>query len=296
VVPSFYEGFSFPIVEAMHFGVPIAASNASSLPEVAGEAALYFDPADCDEMAKTIGRLLGSRSERQRIIDVGRTRIEHFSETRSAKELIATYRDLARPPQNLSNRRGRIAYVSRMPAAKTGVARYSRDLLPHLMKHFDIDVYCQGPCATPNSHLAAHALEDYPPSAELYDLTIYEMGNSQFHDGIYGLMANYPGITFLHDCNLHDFIYHRALVWREDPLGYEMELATQYGVEGLRLARIVESAGLSPETAYGKPLFLTAVFSSRMLVLTSDSVPDDFRDVWNVPVDCIPLGIEVESI
>lgn len=56
--PSYYEGFGLPVLEAMQFSIPIAASNAASIPEVGGEAILYFDPFDTDAMADTMRLIL----------------------------------------------------------------------------------------------------------------------------------------------------------------------------------------------------------------------------------------------
>jgi len=109
-------------------------------------------------------------------------------------------------------------------------------------------------------------------------------------------MVNFPGITVLHDNNLHGFIYHRALVWRNEPHKYEMELAAQYGVDGLRLARIVENVGLSPEYAHNHPLYFTTAMSSEILVLTSDRVPPEFKDIWDTPVRCVPLGVKISAL
>ena len=56
--PSLYEGFGLPVLEALACGVPVATSNNSSLPEVGGECAIYFDPHDADDMARALARAL----------------------------------------------------------------------------------------------------------------------------------------------------------------------------------------------------------------------------------------------
>jgi glycosyltransferase involved in cell wall biosynthesis len=58
VFPSLYEGFGMPVVEAMHFGTPVACSDVTSLPEVAGDAALFFDPRRPEDVARAVERLL----------------------------------------------------------------------------------------------------------------------------------------------------------------------------------------------------------------------------------------------
>ena len=67
VFPSLYEGFGLPVLEAMARGVPVATSNRSSLPEVAGDAALLFDPTDVAAIRAAIERLLGDPAERERL-------------------------------------------------------------------------------------------------------------------------------------------------------------------------------------------------------------------------------------
>ena len=76
IFPSFYEGFGFPLAEAMWRGCPIACSNVSSLPEVADNAALLFDPFDLDDLARAVIRITSDKSLRLSLIERGLQRIE----------------------------------------------------------------------------------------------------------------------------------------------------------------------------------------------------------------------------
>ncbi len=79
VFPSLHEGFGFPVLEAQAVGVPVACSNTSSLPEVAGEAALLFDPFDVEAIARALETLVGDEAMRARLIEAGRRNLVRFS-------------------------------------------------------------------------------------------------------------------------------------------------------------------------------------------------------------------------
>lgn len=87
VYPSFFEGFGVPLVEAMSCNVPLAVSNSSSLPEVAGSAAIYFDPADTNQIAEAMQRLVSEPELRASLVEHGKKQREKFSWDRSAKKL-----------------------------------------------------------------------------------------------------------------------------------------------------------------------------------------------------------------
>jgi glycosyltransferase involved in cell wall biosynthesis len=90
--PALYEGFGLPVLEAMARGVPVACSNRSSLPEVAGDAALLFDPTDVDAIRTAIERLLGDAALRDRLTDAGRRRAARFTWEATAQGTVDAYR------------------------------------------------------------------------------------------------------------------------------------------------------------------------------------------------------------
>lgn len=91
VFPSLYEGFGFPVLEAMACGAPVACSTASALGEVAGDAASLFDPLDSEAIASVLSALLADPDRLKSLAETGPRRAARFAWERTAAETIETY-------------------------------------------------------------------------------------------------------------------------------------------------------------------------------------------------------------
>ena len=91
VYPSLMEGFGMPVLEAMYRGVPVACSNVSAMPEVAGDAAELFDPYDPGAIAAAVSRLLHDPARREELVARGHERWKAFSWDRAADETLRVY-------------------------------------------------------------------------------------------------------------------------------------------------------------------------------------------------------------
>jgi glycosyltransferase involved in cell wall biosynthesis len=93
--PSRYEGFGFPLLEAMASGVPVVSTRVGSIPEVAGDAAMLVEPGDPDALAGAIERVATDTALRAELVPQGYAQAQRFSWSRTAHDLAAVYRNLA---------------------------------------------------------------------------------------------------------------------------------------------------------------------------------------------------------
>jgi len=95
VLPSLEEGFGLPAVEAMACGTPVAASNRGSLPEVLGDAGVFFEPQDVENMAAVIKQILSDDTRREEMSRAGLNRSKQFMWKKAANDLLAIFEELA---------------------------------------------------------------------------------------------------------------------------------------------------------------------------------------------------------
>ena len=95
ILPSLYEGFGLPVLEAMKQGCPVITSNISSLPEAGGDACLYVDPEDIDDIAQKITKLVDHDKLRKELIEKGKAQVKKFSWEKTAKETLKVLEEVA---------------------------------------------------------------------------------------------------------------------------------------------------------------------------------------------------------
>jgi glycosyltransferase involved in cell wall biosynthesis len=207
VFPSWHEGFGLPVLEAMRCRAPVIGSNASSIPEIIGMKAALFDPKSDVAIKNAIYLGLTNKSFRSKLIKNGITQAAKFSWDKTAKRSIKVIENLfegRKQRKNLSFlkwQRIKLAYISPLPPARSGIADYSADLLPYLSRFYDIDVIYDGAVSdlrvTKNCKIRSH--QWFLNHAETYERVLYQFGNSEFHQHMFDLLKIHPGVVCLHD-------------------------------------------------------------------------------------------------
>jgi glycosyltransferase involved in cell wall biosynthesis len=120
--PSLWEGFGLPPVEAMACGTPVACSSAGSLPEVVGDAGVFFDPTDVESITEALRKLLGDRPLRHRLALRALQRASQFTWTRAAQGLLGCFEELE-PKHRRTTRRDRAITSVTPPAYRPGSSK-----------------------------------------------------------------------------------------------------------------------------------------------------------------------------
>jgi len=94
VQPSFVEGFGFGPLEALSYSTPVAVSNAGAMPEALGDAALYFDPNNFEDIAEKMKKALKSAEWRERLVKNGKKRLERYDWKKCAEKTLSLYREI----------------------------------------------------------------------------------------------------------------------------------------------------------------------------------------------------------
>jgi glycosyltransferase involved in cell wall biosynthesis len=182
-----------------------------------------------------------------------------------------------------------IAYFSPLPPTRSGIADYSRELLPYLARRADVTLFVAAP-QIPDSlreNLTVRRIEDYPLVHCEYDIAIYQMGNSIHHEAIYSTLLRYPGIVVLHEYFLHHFVV-ACTIGQGSFAGYIREMGYALGPQGLRLACQIRQGTHEPPF-FEVPLNNRALDSSLGMIVHSEYMRRHVRKTHcHLPTSVIP--------
>jgi glycosyltransferase involved in cell wall biosynthesis len=296
VFPSLHEGFGLPALEAMQCGAPVIGSDRSSIPEVIDRADALFDPRDVSVIRDALLTALADTPHLDRLRHYSAERAGKFSWDDVGKRAIGAFEDLHRScgaarASRPHTAKPRMAYVSPLPPAQSGVATYSRDLLPHLAAYYDIDVVVEWAFQADRVPGASKIIDaqTFLTRATSYDRVIYQVGNSGFHDYMLRLLEAVPGMVVLHDFHLGGLIRHSSVGEGGEP-AWLSALYRAHGA-GAVLDTLGESAPNDIAAVY--PLSTTVVGQSFGAIVHSayaESLaadwlsPDALRRISRVPL------------
>ena len=227
IFPSLQEGFGLPALEAMACGASTIAAHASSIPEVVGLEEALFDPESEADIARLISKTLADGAFRARLREHGLARAQKFSWDETARRALDAIEHGMTGRKSIPVMRPsplpRLAFVSPLPPARTGIADYSAELLPALAQHYEIVLIVDQETVDKATIGVEFPIRDpawLRANAESIDRVVYQMGNSPFHDYMRELMIEVPGTVVLHDfflSALYSWVEHAAVsrVWTQ---------------------------------------------------------------------------------
>jgi len=287
--PSLYEGFGLPVLEAMSRGCPVITSNISSIPEVCENAAIYVDPYKPDEIAKAIELILNKNKLKTKLIVLGSKQSTKFAWSRVAFEVLEGFEALSCKPLHCRKHpRYKLAYFTPLNPLRSGISDYSEDLLPRLGNFVDIDIFVDTDYLPDNKNIK-QLFNIYPfnkfdemNNVSPYDLCVYQIGNSIYHNYMLDYLNKYPGISVLHDVTLCGLILpacsNKGVFDKNKFLEY---VFTSYGYN--RYSKIkndfVTNNSLDPYERYPHDLslnFSKIILDRSILTLVHNSFAKDF--------------------
>lgn len=213
IFPSLHEGFGLPVLEAMHCGRAVIGANISSIPEVIGLNEALFDPYDEQAIADLIIKVLSDKVFKKSLEEHSLVQAKKFSWDNSAKTALTALEKLAKKSVHTRVapvKRPKLAYISPLPPERSGISVYGEELLPYLACHYEIDLILNQEKLDPiiASVYQHHDIAWFKKNAYHYDRVLYHFGNSDYHEHMFDLLQEIPGIVVLHDFFLSGIMAH----------------------------------------------------------------------------------------
>ena len=196
----------------------------------------------------------------------------------------------------------RIAYISPLNPAPSGISDYSEELLPYLGQYLDITLYVDDALKPSNAEML-RALAVRPLSRlerdqrqQPFDAIIYHIGNSPVHAQIWTMLQRVPGIVVLHEFVLNHFMLHYAAVIRHNVTAYEAEATRRYGAEGQRVAQLMMRGRLT-EAAFDYPFSEQVIEAAEGVIAHSQHVIDRVAALRpGLSSALVPMGVPLPPL
>lgn len=177
-------------------------------------------------------------------------------------------------------RRPRVAWFSPLPPARTGIAAYTAELLPHLERDYAIETFDEA-----RAHEFAWRARRQP-----YALAVYHLGNARYHDFMWGYLAAYPGLVVLHDARLHHARARQLLAAGRDA-DYRREFRFDHPQVRPEAAEYAVAAMGGP-VQYLWPMRRVVLAASRRVAVHNAMVADELRrEHAGAAVDVVRMGV-----
>lgn len=289
VVPSLYEGYGLPIVEAYACHTPVVAGNNSSLIELVPDASRRFDAESVDDMARVIEAALKmplpTPKEFAALLEPN-TWEAVATRTRAAIEAVRLN------PTQVRERR--VAYITPMPPAQSGVADYCAALLPELRQFAEITVF------TPDRLLSGDCLPlstfDSVEQVEgSFDAVITQIGNSEFHCEVLDFLRAHPSRAVVEAHDVRMFGLYRTMFSRESVSFEDGCSDVLYRLYGSRYLTRLGSVDLGSPAALqrsGAWLFRELALLAKSVIVHNEYAASVVtRELPTAVVDVVPLAV-----
>lgn len=275
VFPSFHEGFGLPVLEAMRCGAPVICSELTSLPEVIGLDEAMFDPKDEQAFIDTLEKGLTDYEYRERLISHADIQQSKFSWTLTASKTYDALNELYKqkcslPATSTLLQRKKLAYITPVQPAKSGIANYSAILLPELARYYDIDLIVKDNVPVDKvagSYSKIRNTQYLLDNSDKYDRVVYQFGNSEHHDYMFPLLEKIPGVVVLHDFYISGVIQHMDVFGTHSGV-WTRELLNGHGYKALK-ERFIEND--SANVVWRYPCSYSALSLSQGVIVHSEN-------------------------
>ena len=303
VFPSLYEGLGLPVLEAMACGAPTIGGNNSSIREIIGREDALFSADSTESIAQRITNVLTNAEFAAELRRHGVERSREFTWESTARRALEAFDEAlsrARSGGAVGAAQGwiprnRLAVLTPLPPRRSGIADYNAQFLPHLARHFEIDLYVDGYVvgdASLNASFRIFDVADFERVATSYNAILYEFGNSEFHVNMLRLIERYPGVVGLHDAYLSGLHRYAAMI-RGQPHEYRAEMLAAHGPRARRFFARTPQLTDPDETAMVE-LPCTKGVLDRALGVISHSpynlaiARENYPEGWLAPYRTIP--------